>query len=250
MPRGRPATRELERSPYWSDVTVARRIAPLACTDAGVQEGRGNASRAIGLRNRGNLPQGRERHLGARPASISAAAPETSTSCVAVPPRRCCRPRRGSTPPPSDRAIGEGSGSRASRTGPRCRLTRPSIRRLELRFPRRAPRGPPGARVAEQVPGRHRGPRRARRRTGRPRGEPDDEVSAHAPNHLNAAPKRRQGRREGPRPVRRGKAIVWTRLLGLVAWALAGRRALLRCISAEDALVWGRDLTHGMSPAL
>jgi len=43
--------------------------------------------------------------------------------------------------------------------------------------------------------------------------------------------------------VRRGKSIGWTLLLGLVAWALAGRG--LVNYDTLYALVWGRDLTHG-----
>jgi hypothetical protein len=46
--------------------------------------------------------------------------------------------------------------------------------------------------------------------------------------------------------VRRGKAIGWTLLLGLVAWALAGRG--LVNYDTLYALVWGRDLTHGTLP--
>jgi hypothetical protein len=46
--------------------------------------------------------------------------------------------------------------------------------------------------------------------------------------------------------VRRGKAIGWTLLLGLVAWALAGRG--LVNYDTLYALVWGRDLTHGKLP--
>jgi hypothetical protein len=46
--------------------------------------------------------------------------------------------------------------------------------------------------------------------------------------------------------VRRGKAIGWTLLLGLVAWALAGRG--LVNYDTLYALVWGRDLTSGTLP--
>jgi hypothetical protein len=46
--------------------------------------------------------------------------------------------------------------------------------------------------------------------------------------------------------VRRGKAIGWTLLLGLVAWALVGRG--LVNYDTVYALVWGRDLTHGKLP--
>ena len=46
--------------------------------------------------------------------------------------------------------------------------------------------------------------------------------------------------------MRRGKAIGWTLLLGLVAWALAGRG--LVNYDTLYALVWGRDLTHGTLP--
>jgi hypothetical protein len=46
--------------------------------------------------------------------------------------------------------------------------------------------------------------------------------------------------------VRRGKAIGWTLLLGLVAWALVGRG--LVNYDTLYALVWGRDLTHGQLP--
>ena len=50
----------------------------------------------------------------------------------------------------------------------------------------------------------------------------------------------------GSAPVRRGKAIGWTLLLGLVAWALVGRG--LVNYDTLYALVWGRDLTHGTLP--
>ena len=50
----------------------------------------------------------------------------------------------------------------------------------------------------------------------------------------------------GSAPVRRGKAIGWTLVLGLVAWALAGRG--LVNYDTLYALVWGRDLTHGTLP--
>ena len=43
--------------------------------------------------------------------------------------------------------------------------------------------------------------------------------------------------------MRRGKAIAWTLVLGLVAWALAGRG--LVNYDTLYALVWGRDLTRG-----
>ena len=43
--------------------------------------------------------------------------------------------------------------------------------------------------------------------------------------------------------MRRGKAIGWTLVLGLVAWALVGRG--LVNYDTLYALVWGRDLTHG-----
>jgi hypothetical protein len=46
--------------------------------------------------------------------------------------------------------------------------------------------------------------------------------------------------------VRRGKAIAWTLVLGLVAWALAGRG--LVNYDTLYALVWGRDLAHGALP--
>jgi hypothetical protein len=46
--------------------------------------------------------------------------------------------------------------------------------------------------------------------------------------------------------VRRGKAIAWTLVLGLVAWALAGRG--LANYDTLYALVWGRDLAHGHLP--
>jgi hypothetical protein len=46
--------------------------------------------------------------------------------------------------------------------------------------------------------------------------------------------------------VPRGKAIAWTLVLGLVAWALAGRG--LVNYDTLYALVWGRDLTHGTLP--
>ena len=46
--------------------------------------------------------------------------------------------------------------------------------------------------------------------------------------------------------MRRGKAIGWTLVLGLVAWALAGRG--LVNYDTLYALVWGRDLTHGTLP--
>jgi hypothetical protein len=46
--------------------------------------------------------------------------------------------------------------------------------------------------------------------------------------------------------VRRGKAIGWTLVLGLVAWALAGRG--LVNYDTLYALVWGRDLGHGHLP--
>ena len=50
----------------------------------------------------------------------------------------------------------------------------------------------------------------------------------------------------GSAPVRRGKAIGWTLVLGLVAWALVGRG--LVNYDTLYALVWGRDLTHGTLP--
>jgi hypothetical protein len=46
--------------------------------------------------------------------------------------------------------------------------------------------------------------------------------------------------------VRRGKAIGWTLVLGLVAWALVGRG--LANYDTLYALVWGRDLAHGSLP--
>jgi hypothetical protein len=46
--------------------------------------------------------------------------------------------------------------------------------------------------------------------------------------------------------VRRGKAIAWTVVLGLVAWALVGRG--LVNYDTLYALVWGRDLAHGTLP--
>jgi hypothetical protein len=46
--------------------------------------------------------------------------------------------------------------------------------------------------------------------------------------------------------VRRGKAIAWTVVLGLVAWALVGRG--LANYDTLYALVWGRDLAHGTLP--
>jgi hypothetical protein len=46
--------------------------------------------------------------------------------------------------------------------------------------------------------------------------------------------------------VRRGKAIGWTLVLGLVAWAIVGRG--LVNYDTLYALVWGRDLTHGRLP--
>jgi hypothetical protein len=46
--------------------------------------------------------------------------------------------------------------------------------------------------------------------------------------------------------VQRGKAIAWTLLLGLVAWALAGRG--LANYDTLYALVWGRDLAHARLP--
>jgi hypothetical protein len=46
--------------------------------------------------------------------------------------------------------------------------------------------------------------------------------------------------------VRRGKAIAWTLVLGLVAWALVGRG--LVNYDTLYALVWGRDLAHGTLP--
>ena len=46
--------------------------------------------------------------------------------------------------------------------------------------------------------------------------------------------------------MRRGKAIGWTLVLGLVAWALVGRG--LVNYDTLYALVWGRDLTHGTLP--
>ena len=46
--------------------------------------------------------------------------------------------------------------------------------------------------------------------------------------------------------MRRGKAIAWTLVLGLVAWALAGRG--LANYDTLYALVWGRDLAHGHLP--
>jgi hypothetical protein len=52
--------------------------------------------------------------------------------------------------------------------------------------------------------------------------------------------------RIGCAPVRRGKAIAWTLVLGLVAWALAGRG--LANYDTLYALVWGRDLAHGHLP--
>ena len=101
-----------------------------------------------------------------------------------------------------------------------------------------------GARVDEQVPARHDRARRrggdegdrwrARRRGVRARG---------APSH--AAPTRGKAA-IGSAPVRRGKAIGWTLLLGLVAWALVGRG--LVNYDTLYALVWGRDLTHGTLP--
>jgi hypothetical protein len=50
----------------------------------------------------------------------------------------------------------------------------------------------------------------------------------------------------GSAPVRRGKAIGWTLLLALVAWALAGRG--LANYDTLYALVWGRDLAQGRLP--
>jgi hypothetical protein len=52
--------------------------------------------------------------------------------------------------------------------------------------------------------------------------------------------------RIGCAPVRRGKAIAWTLVLGLVAWALAGRG--LANYDTLYALVWGRDLAHAHLP--
>src|ERR671935_2897061 len=52
--------------------------------------------------------------------------------------------------------------------------------------------------------------------------------------------------RIGCAPVRRGKAIAWTLVLGLIAWALAGRG--LANYDTLYALVWGRDLPHGTLP--
>jgi hypothetical protein len=46
--------------------------------------------------------------------------------------------------------------------------------------------------------------------------------------------------------VRRGKAIAWTLVLGMVAWALVGRG--LANYDTLYALVWGRDLAHGTLP--
>lgn len=46
--------------------------------------------------------------------------------------------------------------------------------------------------------------------------------------------------------MRRGKAIAWTLVLGLVAWALVGRG--LVNYDTLYALVWGRDLAHGTLP--
>ena len=46
--------------------------------------------------------------------------------------------------------------------------------------------------------------------------------------------------------MRRGKAIGWTLVLGVVAWALVGRG--LVNYDTLYALVWGRDLTHGRLP--
>ena len=46
--------------------------------------------------------------------------------------------------------------------------------------------------------------------------------------------------------MRRGKAIAWTGVLGLVAWALVGRG--LVNYDTLYALVWGRDLAHGHLP--
>ena len=46
--------------------------------------------------------------------------------------------------------------------------------------------------------------------------------------------------------MRRGKAIAWTVVLGLVAWALVGRG--LANYDTLYALVWGRDLAHGTLP--
>ena len=46
--------------------------------------------------------------------------------------------------------------------------------------------------------------------------------------------------------MRRGKAIAWTVVLGLVAWALAGRG--LANYDTLYSLVWGRDLAHGRLP--
>jgi hypothetical protein len=46
--------------------------------------------------------------------------------------------------------------------------------------------------------------------------------------------------------VRGGKAIGWTIVLGLVAWALVGRG--LANYDTLYALVWGRDLLHGTLP--
>jgi hypothetical protein len=47
-------------------------------------------------------------------------------------------------------------------------------------------------------------------------------------------------------PVRRGKAIAWIVVLGLVAWALVGRG--LVNYDTLYALVWGRDLAHARLP--
>src|SRR5919201_4408978 len=52
--------------------------------------------------------------------------------------------------------------------------------------------------------------------------------------------------RIGCAPVRRGKAIAWTLVLGLAAWALAGSG--LANYDTLYALVWGRDLAHGTLP--
>ncbi|MEA2357999.1 MAG: hypothetical protein QOI62_1259 [Solirubrobacteraceae bacterium] len=46
--------------------------------------------------------------------------------------------------------------------------------------------------------------------------------------------------------MRRGKAIAWTVVLGLAAWALVGRG--LVNYDTLYALVWGRDLAHGTLP--
>ena len=46
--------------------------------------------------------------------------------------------------------------------------------------------------------------------------------------------------------MRRGKAIGWTLVLGLVAWALVGRGLVNH--DTLYALVWGRELTHGTLP--